>query len=180
MGGAFVAVADDASAVYWNPAGLALGGSYFSMVLDNNQGKAEPEDVGQAGSARQASSRSRRCPWASYYRITASNPDPHDRTPDRSAGPAHDSPCGCDARAVATEHVAVGATLKWVHGYAATGLVPTGDRDDLLDGAGELPDASTSKFDADIGVMAMIGHRPRGTHRPKHHGARFFDANSES
>ena len=50
MGGAFVAVADDASAVYWNPAGLALGGSYFSLVLDYNQGKAEPEDIGQAGS----------------------------------------------------------------------------------------------------------------------------------
>ena len=33
MGGAFVAVADDASAVYWNPAGLAVG-SYFSLVLD--------------------------------------------------------------------------------------------------------------------------------------------------
>ena len=31
MGGAFVGVADDASAVYWNPAGLA-GGAYFSLV----------------------------------------------------------------------------------------------------------------------------------------------------
>ena len=50
MGGAFVAVADDATAVYWNPAGLALGGSYFSLVLDYNQGKAEPEDISQAGS----------------------------------------------------------------------------------------------------------------------------------
>src|SRR5690242_9863605 len=33
MGGAFVAVADDASATYWNPAGLALG-RVFSAVLD--------------------------------------------------------------------------------------------------------------------------------------------------
>ena len=31
MGGAFVGVADDASAVYWNPAGLA-GGAYFSLA----------------------------------------------------------------------------------------------------------------------------------------------------
>src|SRR5919206_1344466 len=36
MGGAFVAVADDASAVFWNPAGLASG-SYFSLALDNNR-----------------------------------------------------------------------------------------------------------------------------------------------
>src|SRR3954454_7503401 len=36
MGGAFVAVADDASAVFWNPAGLASG-SYFSVALDANR-----------------------------------------------------------------------------------------------------------------------------------------------
>src|SRR4029077_19959913 len=33
MGGAFTAVADDATAAWWNPAGLA-GGSYFSSVLE--------------------------------------------------------------------------------------------------------------------------------------------------
>ena len=33
MGGAFVAVADDATAPYWNPAGLGTGAT-FSMVLD--------------------------------------------------------------------------------------------------------------------------------------------------
>ena len=56
-----------------------------------------------------------------------------------------------------TTRIAVGATLKWVRGYAASGTVPDGDRDDLLDGAGELPDMSTNKFDADIGVMAAFG-----------------------
>lgn len=35
MGGAFTGVADDASAVYWNPAGLASG-AYFSGVVDVN------------------------------------------------------------------------------------------------------------------------------------------------
>src|SRR5690349_298955 len=34
MGGAFTAVADDASGVYWNPAGLP--GSFFSLVADFN------------------------------------------------------------------------------------------------------------------------------------------------
>ena len=50
MGGAFVAVADDASAVYWNPAGLVLGGSYLSLVIDYGEGKAEPDGEPQAGS----------------------------------------------------------------------------------------------------------------------------------
>ena len=52
MGGAFVGVADDASAVYWNPAGLA-GGAYFSLVLDGNTARsvpdAEPEGANRSG-----------------------------------------------------------------------------------------------------------------------------------
>jgi hypothetical protein len=35
MGGAFTAVADDGSAVFWNPAGFATG-SFFSLVVDSN------------------------------------------------------------------------------------------------------------------------------------------------
>src|SRR5688500_852853 len=35
MGGAFTAVADDASAVVWSPAGLATG-SFFSLAVDRN------------------------------------------------------------------------------------------------------------------------------------------------
>ena len=38
MAGAFVAVADDATAVYWNPAGIATG-SFVSAVLDIGQGR---------------------------------------------------------------------------------------------------------------------------------------------
>jgi len=41
MGGAFVAVADDASAVYWNPAGVATG-SFVSAVVDFGRGQLPP------------------------------------------------------------------------------------------------------------------------------------------
>src|SRR5689334_2552635 len=44
MGGAFVAVADDASAVYWNPGGLALG-NMFTLVVDNTLTRVEAKDV---------------------------------------------------------------------------------------------------------------------------------------
>ena len=44
MAGAFVGVADDASAAYWNPAGLAAG-SYFSLVLDGGSERAAPEQL---------------------------------------------------------------------------------------------------------------------------------------
>src|SRR5688572_28303308 len=46
MGGAFVGVADDASAVYWNPAGLA-GGAYFSLVVDGNTARSVPDAAPQ-------------------------------------------------------------------------------------------------------------------------------------
>ena len=38
MGGAFVAVADDASAVYWNPAGIATGANFdFQMFRGDDR-----------------------------------------------------------------------------------------------------------------------------------------------
>src|SRR5687768_8627292 len=41
--GAFVAVADDASAVVWNPAGL-VSGPIFNVLLDFGQKTVEPSD----------------------------------------------------------------------------------------------------------------------------------------
>ena len=77
MGGAFVGVADDATAVYWNPAGLALGGSYFSLVLDNNLGKAEPEDIGRAGRQSASIIALTAMPVGlSYYRLAATTVTP--------------------------------------------------------------------------------------------------------
>ena len=158
MGGAFVAVADDASAVYWNPAGLVLGGSYFSMVLDNNLSEVEPEDPRTGG--RQSASLiavSALPVGVSYYRLSSSTLRQSvalgtarlDRLTTHHAGVTLVQQLG--------KYVAVGSTVKWVHGYAASGIVPVGDRDDLLDGAGDLPEHSTNKFDMDVGVMAVTG-----------------------
>jgi len=46
MGGAFVGVADDATAVYWNPAGLATG-AIVSLNLE--LGGSEPAGTGESG-----------------------------------------------------------------------------------------------------------------------------------
>jgi hypothetical protein len=53
--------------------------------------------------------------------------------------------------------VAVGATLKLVRGIASSTIVPDGDRDALLGDATELSGKGSTKFDADIGVMASRG-----------------------
>ena len=59
MGGAFVAVADDATATWWNPAGLASG-AYFSR--DRWSASTSQTPSSEAGSGP-AASRGRRFAW---------------------------------------------------------------------------------------------------------------------
>ena len=76
MGGAFVAVADDASATYWNPAGLVTG-SVFSAVAEVARGDFEGAPVAGAnppmtGFAGQGSTLVALGTWpvgATFYRI---------------------------------------------------------------------------------------------------------------
>jgi len=158
MGGAFVAVADDATAVYWNPAGLALGGSYFSLVLDGSQAEAETENAGPAGRRSAGIIALSTLPLGlSYYRLSASSVTPTANPQRVQLERLTTHHAGLTLVQSLSQYIAVGGTAKLVHGYAATGVVPDGDRDDLLDGAGDLPDRSTTKFDVDAGVMALLG-----------------------
>ena len=163
MGGAFVGVADDASAVYWNPAGLAFG-SYVTLVIDWSTGKAEPDDEPQAGS-RSANLIALGTPplGLSYYRLRTTTLTPTAPLIDPLAPDTvlvqrlttHQA--GVTIVQSLLDYLAVGATLKLVRGIAAQGVVVDADRADLLDEAGDLPDAASTKFDADIGVMATFG-----------------------
>ena len=47
MAGAFVAVADDATATWWNPAGLATG-AYFNGIVEHSRAQ-DPRDEGAVG-----------------------------------------------------------------------------------------------------------------------------------
>jgi hypothetical protein len=158
MGGAFVAVADDATAVYWNPAGLALGGSYFSFVLDGNQGEAETSQAGPAGRRSASILALSTLPLGlSYYRLSTSRVSPTVQPTLVHLERLTTHHTGITVVQSVTEWMAVGGTLKLVRGYAADGIVPDSDREDLLDGAGDLPDESTNTFDGDAGVMLLFG-----------------------
>lgn len=161
MGGAFVAVADDASAVYWNPAGFAAG-SIVSLVLDRTGQERLASDAGPGG---------RQSGWLlalgapavalSYYRLRATELSPAPGFPGADAG--------LRAATLVTHHagatvvqtlvpgVSVGATLKLVRGLVSSGEGPLSSRDDLLgDRSGPAAQGST-RFDADLGVMAAFG-----------------------
>ena len=153
MGGAFVAVADDASAVYWNPAGLASG-AYFSLVLDRTD--AETNAAAGTGGSRSSWLLALTMPAAglSYYRLRSTFVNP---SVQPAAAPTH-------VESLVTHHagvtlvqslfgpVAVGATVKFVRGLASEGLAE-GDTDQLLDDW-DLMGVSTNRFDVDAGVMA--------------------------
>lgn len=173
MGGAFVAVADDASAAYWNPAGFAAG-SLFSLVLDRATAKVNPS--GEPAGSRSGLLIALGAPpvGLSYYRLRHTlllpGPLPATGTDGRS------DPGAGEVRldTLITHHtgatllqsivpgIAVGATLKLVRGSASSVVQPDGDRDALLEDGGDLVGKASTKFDADLGVMASAGRIKAG------------------
>jgi hypothetical protein len=155
MGGAFVGVADDASAVYWNPAGLA-GGAYFSLVIDGNTSEAIPDGLSNA-SARSGWLLALSTPslGISYARLQTTLVRPASGIPETSR-----------VESLLTQHVggtfvqsivgqlAVGTTVKLIRGIAAAAVVPGNDRERLLDDV-DLIGHGSNKVDLDIGVMAV-------------------------
>ena len=155
MGGAFVAVADDASAVFWNPAGLA-GGAFFSLVLDGHRAEVLPDEV-ESGAQRSSWLLALTTPalGLSYYRLS------HDAVapagPDPNAGIRREGlvthHVGATIVQSLTDSVAVGATLKLVRGIAGQAVVPAADRDAALRDV-DLLGRSSTRFDLDAGIMS--------------------------
>src|SRR5206468_3651106 len=82
MGGAFTAVADDATATWWNPAGMA-GGAYFNALIESGVHREPPDERTAAGdpqSAWRANTRSVAVAFPalglSYYRLRVSEIQP--------------------------------------------------------------------------------------------------------
>jgi hypothetical protein len=168
MGGAFVAVADDATALYWNPAGLAAG-SYFSLAVDRAGQRAVPE-AGPLGTRQSSFFLGLTTPalGLSYYRLHQSTAAPRPLlVPIDTAAPNRNL-TGADEvhrTSLTTHHagltlvqsllpgVAVGATLKLVRGFTASRMTAVTTARQALD-EDSLATRGTTRFDADLGVMA--------------------------
>lgn len=169
MSGAFVAVADDATAVWWNPAGLATG-PVFNAVIEKGR-VTEPESPVMTAPARRATMSGFAMAFPSlgfsYYRLRISEFAPSNSTesllPNRQddGGEPHVrsrafSQLGVTLDQTLLDHLVVGATLKLVRaGQGEGGVDPSKD---LLDQGDDLDLPHETHGDLDLGVMLALTH----------------------
>lgn len=145
MAGAFVGVADDATAVYWNPAGVASG-ALVSAVVDYGQGEAAHDPAQTTVTQKDTAvfaGLSATSIGVAYYRLGTygkEKDEPEVTGPTsreevrRIVHPATLSVFGVTLVQSLSEHIVVGATPKFV----AVG--------------------SANTFDVDAGVMVTANH----------------------
>jgi hypothetical protein len=133
MGGAFVAVADDATASYWNPAGIANVFKFDTQLSTGrvHQGESDGGQTGFFGAALPALG-------VSYYRVWTAVSGDEGRQNDGSVevrpSVVATNNVGVTLVQTVVRTVVVGATLRAVGASGSTG------------------------FDADLGVMAATGN----------------------
>jgi hypothetical protein len=168
MGGAFVAVADDSSAGWWNPAGLAAG-----PFLDAAIGGGVGERPGDAPSNRnRVLGFSLATPpfGFSVYRLQVTQirridstetgvGGREDRRTEASVGTLSATQIGGTVLRTLLDGVHVGTTLKYLRGTFRTGVDDgTSSNGELLDQGEALSGGDAAdRGDLDVGILAVVG-----------------------
>jgi hypothetical protein len=166
---AFVAVADDASAVVWNPAGLVTG-PVFNLLLDVNRGNHTPDDPPSLGAAGESGTTifalGTMPVGLTYYRISstsatlatpavAGTPDRQDRqVVVRTLVTSH---VGATVQQSVGQRFTVGTTLKLVRGEIGEQRRVVTSWEQALDGTGAIDRDGSTRGDLDVGAMAYAG-----------------------
>jgi hypothetical protein len=164
MAEAFVAVADDATSIYWNPAGMATG-AFLSVVVDYGAGESVPGS-GDPGGNQSTTFIGFTVPplGIGYYRlhqvtatpITPEEEDGRSRQDGRqSVQGLTTSHLGVTLGQSLGQYVVVAGTVKYVHGQVVAGSAP-GTTGAALEAADGLPRRSTSRADVDVGAMVAV------------------------
>lgn len=158
MGGAFVAVADDASATYWNPAGLATGGPVgvtFGWADFRSGDQTGGPTVGLTRRHSYFSSLGTLPLGLSVARITDTRVTAVS-TAKADIRTLSTSQYGVNILQTIVQGLVVGANLKWVRGTVleaeGTGLTASA----LFSGATETSSHTSNAFDLDAGMMADL------------------------
>lgn len=167
-----MAVADDATAVYWNPAGLANAG-VVDACLQRTASEAPlgqgqmPADAGGWRAATTFSGFAFPSLGVSYLRTRvqrafAPTAEPNDSRQIDRPGMASVSSLATDQVGVTLlqtllSNLVAGTTLKLVRGSFATGTAPSASLSASLDQAGGLSGTAATRLDLDVGVLGFVG-----------------------
>jgi hypothetical protein len=173
MGGAFVAVADDVTATYWNPAGLAVGGLVDAAVQrSTSTSPSNPDDTPASAGGWRASTTflgfAIPSLGVSYLRTRSGQASSPTASPTDVR--QQDRPGVASARVVAVDtfgvtllqsllpNLVVGTTLKLARGSSlATDVPGSTSLSTALDDVAQLPASARTRFDVDVGLMATTG-----------------------
>jgi hypothetical protein len=155
MGGAFVGVADDATATHWNPAGLVAGGPAGMTASWYRSRSTEEDEPTHPGPGRRSGAYTSVATWpvgVSYGSFKLSRLL---GTVDGDVRVAtlRTSHFGVTILQSIVEGLVVGSTLKYVRG----GVVSSASQDetvgDAFERADDLEGDRSGAFDLDVGVM---------------------------
>jgi hypothetical protein len=160
MGGAFVGVSDDATAVYWNPAGLATGApagltiGWSRLQSGNSDAPPIPGAVRRSGQLTSLGT------WpigVSYGRFESTTLVPRaDGT--TAAESLRTRTFGVTIVQSVIRGLVVGSTLKYVRGTAVTGTTGAATIGEALSFGEDLEGDTHHTVDLDVGVMANLEH----------------------
>lgn len=173
---AFVAVADDASAVAWNPAGL-VSGPLFNITLDLGRASTIPDGPptspggsltsGRAGRQRGTLIALGTLPFGlAYYRLASAAAGAAapavSGTPDRQDGHVVvrtlvTDHLGATVQQSVGEYLTLGATLKLVRGSVGVVSGPAASWEAAIERAEGLERQGSTRGDVDVGAMLASG-----------------------
>lgn len=160
MGGAFVAVADDPTAVHWNPAGLASGSPAGMTVGWDQLHFGNPKNPAFVGATQDAASLTSVATYPlgisyGYYRAARVVAINEDGTPVVTNLSIHMF-AGTIVQTL-VKGLVVGGTVKYMRGQATSETTLGLLNGDALDEAIKRKDDSDGAFDLDVGVLGTIG-----------------------
>jgi hypothetical protein len=170
MGGAFVAVADDATATWWNPAGLASG-AYLNAIIERGRSQEPADPAVTSGPALRTATTGFAFAYPalglSYYRLRVSQVTPGAATPIGAPQPdRQDQGIGVLRSAAVTSfgmtvgqslgnHLVLASTVRLVR--AGTVVSTETAQGGALDRADDLDVSRETGFDLDLGAMIRFG-----------------------
>ena len=155
MAGAFVAVADDSTAVYWNPSGLVHGQPLGATVGWHRSRFGNPDAAPHPGAQTGRSSLSSLGTWplgGSYamIRTTTLRPAAGQVLVAETLETRH---YGVTILQTLWEGFVVGSTLKYVRGSVSSGPVDAATNERALEIGEEIERDASGAFDLDLGLM---------------------------